>query len=112
MSSNTQHWAQAAATHGLQEQANAKGTSKYPWCDDQDVIQWMDARINYTCLIEVLGQNSLQQILSYLGQFLDEAKQHVKETNTVIGVIPGECTKLLQPADAASTFQGTLLGDV
>ena len=38
---------------------------------------------------------------SFRTHITDGAKQHVKETTTVMGVIPGGCTKLLQPADVS-----------
>ena len=48
---------------------------------------------------------------AHLGQLplpTKEAKEHIKNMNTIMGVIPGGCTKLLQLADVSwnASFKG------
>ena len=38
---------------------------------------------------------------SFCSHITEEAKEHIKQTNTIMGVIPGGCTKLLQLADVS-----------
>ena len=38
---------------------------------------------------------------SFRSHLTEQAKDRLKKTNTIMGVIPGGCTKLLQPADVS-----------
>ena len=66
---------------------------------------WMQVPTTLACIEKCWGRMAFSKHLliwdSFRSHITEEAKEHIKQTNTIMGVIPGGCTKLLQPADVS-----------
>ena len=66
---------------------------------------WMQAPTTLAWIDKCWGKMAFTKRMliwdSFRNHITDESKERLKETNTIMGVIPGGCTKLLQPADVS-----------
>ena len=66
---------------------------------------WMQALTTLAWMRSTGGKMAFSKRLliwnSFCSHITEEAKEHIKQTNTIMGVIPGGCTKLLQLADVS-----------
>lgn len=66
---------------------------------------WMQASTTLSWIEKCWGKMAFSKRMliwdSFRSHITDEAKHAVRQTNSIMGVIPGGCTKLLQPADVS-----------
>ena len=66
---------------------------------------WMQQETTNAWIEKCWGQLAFRQRFlvwdSYRVHLTDESKAKIKGTNTIMGIIPGGCTKLVQPADVS-----------
>ena len=89
----------------IQRQAIPERAKKYKGSYHKVVLNgWMNEELTQQWIQETWGESEEQRILvwdSYRCHHTDAVSDNLRKTNTVGIIIPGGCTKILQPADVS-----------